>query len=123
MPGTKSGRDAAQQCQENAHPWDDLLGSRALLAKLEARAPLLAPFSRTSRYGPVPAELFAFTDVGLTWSRSDTGPFSAERVTFRSVGAGVRVNALLGALEIAAARPLDGPYQRWRIVLNMRPGF
>jgi hypothetical protein len=99
----------------------DFSGSRLAVGKLELRAPVLGALTGKLRYGWLPAEAFLFADAAIAWSGSraaDTG-----RRAFRSVGAGVRFNALATILELAAARPLDGPSRAWHLAINMRPGF
>jgi hypothetical protein len=103
---------------------EELLGTRILVGNLEVRAPLWGLASRQIRYDPVPVDLFAFADGGVAWSRRRALILAgADRRTIRSVGAGVRVNALGWPLELAAIHALDGPTRGWSFDLSFRSGF
>jgi len=104
---------------------DQLIGSRALVANLEARVPLLGLFNGRLDYGPVPAELFGFFDAGTAWTRNTTPSFvGGTRDWVRSVGIGARVNLFGFAIgEFNLARPLDRGNHGWDFVFNFRPGF
>jgi hypothetical protein len=105
--------------------YDRLVGSRVAVANLEVRFPLVGVFTGELEYGPVPIEGLVFADAGVAWGRLDEPTFfGGDREVVRSVGAGVRVNALgFAILELAAARPLDRPEKGWLFSFNFQPGF
>jgi hypothetical protein len=103
----------------------NLTGSKMLVANLEVHAPLVGLFRHNLEYGPVPIELVAFADSGVTWT-GDTRPtfLGGTRDVLRSLGGAARVNAFgLLIVEIAASRPLDRPNQGWRWQVGVRGGF
>ena len=103
----------------------NLVGSRMLVANAEVHAPLIGLFRGDLQYGPVPMEVVAFADSGVTWT-SDTKPTFAggTREALRSVGGAVRINAFgLLLVEISAARPLDRLDNAWRWQVGIRGGF
>jgi hypothetical protein len=66
-----------------------------------------------------------FGDAGVAWTRASRPDFAGgNRELVRSVGAGVRVNALgFAVLEFDAVRPLDRPGRGWMFAFNFLPGF
>ncbi len=103
----------------------DLVGSRMLIANAEVHAPLVGLFRRDLQYGPVPMEVAAFADSGVTWTK-DTKPalFGGTRDVLRSVGGALRINAFgLLLVEVAASRPLDRLDDGWRWQVGIRGGF
>ena len=112
----------------NACPvFDQLVGSRIAVVNLELRLPVLGLFSRRNLYGPVPAELIAFSDWGVAWTAEDKARFLGHGGTRRAVqsyGAGARVNLLgFAVLEVDVVKPLDRPAKGWSWVFNLSPGF
>jgi Tol biopolymer transport system component len=114
---------AASQCPA----FDQLMGSRLLVANLEFRFPLLRPFGATQRmYGPVPVEVAFFADGGVAWDRNEKPAlFGGARQGVGSVGVAFRVNLLGFAVgEFDIARPFQRPGQRgWTFAFNLLPGF
>ena len=104
---------------------NELVGSRMLVANAEVRAPLVGLFRRDLDYGPVPIELVAFFDAGVTWTRTERPAFAGgTRGVLRSAGGAARINAFgLMILEIAASRPLDRNDTGWRWQIAVREGF
>jgi Tol biopolymer transport system component len=115
------------RCQPNTSgecgAFEELLGSRLLVANLELRAPLTGVRSRDLRYGPVPLEGFVFADSGLVWARSADFAARGGRRLVSSIGAGVRVNAFGFPLEFSAVRATDFPSRGWSFDFSFRPGF
>jgi Tol biopolymer transport system component len=105
--------------------FDQLIGTRLLVANGEVRFPLLGLIKREFYYGPVPLEGVIFGDAGVAWRRGERPAFAGgTRDWARSVGAGVRVNALgFAVLEFDAVRPIDRPGQGWRFQFAFQPGF
>ncbi len=115
----------ASECNPNAESAcpevDRLLGDRVAVANVELRFPLVGLFTRDLEYGPIPVEGLLFADAGIAWSGDSNPSFGDDLV--RSVGAGVRVNALgFAILEFAAVRPLDRG-RGWLFSFGLRPGF
>jgi Tol biopolymer transport system component len=104
---------------------NDLAGSRMLVANAEVRAPLIGLLRRDLQYGPVPIELVAFADAGLTWTRTERPVFAGgTRDLLRSVGGAARVNVLgFMIVEVAASRPLDRLARGWQWQLSVKEGF
>jgi Tol biopolymer transport system component len=105
--------------------FDKLIGTRLLVANAEVRFPLLGLLRREFVYGPVPLEGVLFGDAGVAWTRDTKPRFLAggTRDWARSVGAGVRVNALgFAVLEFDAVRPIDRT-GGWRFQFAFQPGF
>ena len=107
--------------------FDQLMGSRLLVANLEFRFPLLRPFGATQRmYGPIPVEVAFFADGGVAWDRNDKPSiFGGSRQPVASAGVAFRVNLLGFAVgEFDITRPFHRPGQRgWTFQFNLLPGF
>jgi Tol biopolymer transport system component len=107
--------------------FDQLVGSRVVVANLELRLPVLGLFSKRNLYGPVPVELIAFSDWGVAWTAEDKAAFlghGGSRHPVQSLGGGARVNLLgFAVLEIDAVKPLDRPTRGWLWTFNLSPGF
>ncbi len=104
---------------------DNLAGSRMLVANAEVRAPLVGLFRGDLQYGPLPIEVAAFADAGVTWTKNTRPVFAGgTRDVLRSVGGAARVNVFgLLILEVAASRPLDRNDNGWRWQIGIREGF
>jgi hypothetical protein len=103
----------------------ELVGTRYAVAKLELRMPLMGMLSSRVRYGALPVDGFIFSDAGAAWGgreRESLGQVSGTRIV-RSVGAGVRVNAIGLILELTTARPLNLQHAGWSFGFNLRPAF
>jgi outer membrane protein assembly factor BamA len=106
--------------------YDQLLGSRMLVANLELRFPLLRPFG-TSRamYGPLPVEVALFADGGVAWFQGQRPSFlGGDRDGVSSVGVAFRVNFFGFAVgEFDWVRPLQRDNRGWTFQFNFLPGF
>jgi outer membrane protein assembly factor BamA len=101
-----------------------MLGTGVLVTKLELRVPVVGALSSRVRYGSLPMDAFVFADAGAAWGgQAQFGPGGAGRALIRSVGAGVRINAMGVILEVGTTRPLDLRRNRWSFEFNLRPGF
>ena len=124
--GYGPSRVAASECGAGPCPaLDHMLGTGVLVTKFEVRAPLLSAFSSRFRYGALPLDAFAFADAGTTWGATDR-PFglgTMSRAVIRSVGGGVRANAMGLIFDASAERPLDLRLHGWRFSVNVRPAF
>jgi outer membrane protein assembly factor BamA len=105
--------------------YDRLLGTRLLVANLEARIPLFALFGAKNLYGPVPIEVGAFFDSGVAWdSGSKPKLFGGDRQMIRSVGATARLNLFgYAVLQLDYAKPLDRPGKKPFFQFNLQTGF
>jgi Tol biopolymer transport system component len=103
----------------------ELVGTRYAVAKLELRMPIPGVLSSRVRYGALPLDGFVFADAGTAWGGRDRGPLGPGpgRRVIRSVGAGVRINAMGLLLELTTVRPLDLRNARWSFGFNLRQGF
>jgi Tol biopolymer transport system component len=118
VPSTPNGTDCPV--------FDKLIGTRLFVANAEVRFPLVGIFRRELMYGPVPLEGVVFGDAGIAWTQGQKPKFlsGGTRDWARSLGAGVRVNALgFAVLEFDAVRPLDRPQSGWRFQFAFQPGF
>jgi Tol biopolymer transport system component len=103
----------------------ELVGTRYAVAKAELRIPVMGLRSSRVRYGPLPIDGFLFADAGAAWGgreRMSLGPVPSTRLV-RSVGAGIRLNAVGLIFELATARPLDLDHAGWTFGFNLRPAF
>ena len=120
--GYDSGSFTAAECASaSCAVFDQLIGSRLLVANVEVRAPLLGLFGAKRLYGPLPIDVGAFFDAGVAW---DSASSPADRSLVRSVGATARVN-LFGAavLQLDYVRPLDRPGKSPYFTFNLLSGF
>ena len=103
----------------------ELVGTRYAVAKLEMRIPIPGVLSSRVRYGALPMDGFVFADAGTAWGGRDRGSLGLGpgRRVIRSLGAGVRVNAMGLILELTTVRPLDLQNAGWSFGFNLRPGF
>ena len=118
---TECGANVAGSCPV----YDQLLGSKLLVANFEARFPLLALFGAKNMYGPIPVEIGGFFDAGVAWdSASKPQLFGGERKMVKSVGATARVNMFgFAVLQFDYAFPLDRPGKKHTFQFNLLAGF
>jgi outer membrane protein assembly factor BamA len=104
---------------------EQLVGSRLLVASVEARVPALFAFNRSRPYGPLPIEAALFFDAGVAWTSGEAPGFlGGSRPGVSSWGATLRFNLFGMAIgELNYVRPLDlpGKSSLWRF--NLTPGF
>jgi hypothetical protein len=105
--------------------FNSMLGSRALVMNIEARAPLVGLFKGELDYGRVPIEIAGFFDAGVAWSSGSLPWFlGGTQRAVRSAGLAGRINALgLLIVEVAASRPFDRVSRSWQWQVSMRQGF
>jgi outer membrane protein assembly factor BamA len=123
--GYERGSFDADECEADERSdcpaFDQLLGSRMLVANAELRFPLFG----AERAARIPIEAAAFADAGWAWD-SDIRPsfLGGERDPVTSYGAALRVGIAGAAiLEFAVARPLDRPDRGWQLVFTIRSGL
>ncbi len=119
-------RDCGLTTEDGRCPaFERLVGNRLLVGNLELRVPLVGAFTGNVDYGPLPIELFAFTDAGVAWTAGEPPAFAGgDRGLVRSVGGGARIN-VFGALiaEFHAVRALDRVRDDWAFGFRLTPGF
>jgi Tol biopolymer transport system component len=130
MRGYDFNSFTADECgptPEQACPvFDQLLGSRLLLANVELRFPPFGAFGGKGFYGPLPIELLAFADAGVAWTRTQKAEFMSggTRKWVKSVGGGARINLFgYAVVEIDYVHPLDRPSKNWLWQFNFTPGW
>jgi outer membrane protein assembly factor BamA len=111
----------AGECQV----FDQLVGSRMMVANAELRFPLWGAFGGDDFYGPIPIDLAVFADAGVAWDRGSSPSFAGGQRDFvKSVGAAARINVFGYAVaEINYVRPIDRPGKGWFWQFSLRPGF
>jgi hypothetical protein len=116
---------AALQGVTGCPAFDQLLGSRMVVANGEVRVPILGALGVIRSSGVPPVETAIFYDVGAAWTREDKVNFlGGTRRPVTSYGGTVRVNILGFAIgEINYAHPNDRPAKRWVWEFNLIPGF
>jgi WD40 repeat protein len=131
--GYSYGSFDASECRPpagdpNACPvFDQLLGSRMIVANAELRFPLFGALGiGPGYYGAFPIEFVIFGDGGLAWDSQHQSSVlgSGSRDPVFSAGAGLRINLLGFAIaEVDLVRPFDRPDNRWVWQFELQPGF
>jgi Omp85 superfamily domain/WD40-like Beta Propeller Repeat len=107
--------------------FDQLLGSRMVVANAELRFPLFGVLGvGTGYYGALPLDFTIFGDAGLAWdTANDPSIFgSGTRDPVFSAGFGLRLNLLgFAVAELDLVRPFDRPDEGWVWQLELQPGF
>jgi Tol biopolymer transport system component len=107
--------------------FDQLLGSRMVVANAELRFPLLGVLGLGSGYyGAFPIEFALFGDGGLAWDTADQPSIfgSGTRDPVFSAGAGLRINLLgFAVAEVDLVHPFDRPDRNWVWQFEIQPGF
>jgi outer membrane protein assembly factor BamA len=140
----------ANECVPTANSqcpiFDQLFGSRMIVANAELRAPLWGLLRGRLAYGPVPVEVGVFADAGVSWfatceggSGTNTGIYygpvcgvndqkpkglGGNQEWLTSIGAVARVNLLgFAVLQFSYAKPLQRPGAGWVWEWTIAPGF
>jgi hypothetical protein len=112
---------------ESCPVFDQLLGTRMVVANAELRFPLFGVLGIGSGYyGAFPLEFVAFGDAGLAWDTANTPSVfgSGSRDPVYSAGVGLRINLLgFAVAEIDLVRPFDRPEKGWIWQFELQPGF
>jgi hypothetical protein len=107
--------------------FDQLLGSRMVVANAELRFPLFGVLGiGPGYYGAFPLELAVFGDGGLAWDTGNQSSVlgSGDRDPVFSAGVGLRINLLGFAIaEVDLVRPFDRPDKGWIWQFELQPGF
>ncbi len=125
--GYNTGSFSAEECgQEGCQVFDQLFGSKMMVANLELRFPLFNVLGiGRGFYGILPIEFAAFFDSGLAWNTQDEAWFlGGDRRPVTSAGIGLRMNvfgyAILGASYVY---PFDRPDKKAYFQFWFTPGF
>jgi Tol biopolymer transport system component len=131
--GYSYGSFDASECEpvaadpDSCPVFDQLLGSRMVVANAELRFPLFGVLGLGSGYyGAFPIEFTIFGDGGLAWdTQNDPSVLgSGTRDPVFSAGAGLRINLLGFAIaEVDLVRPFDRPGKGWIWQFELQPGF
>ncbi len=123
--GSFSSGECADTTVGRCGVFENLIGSRLLVANVEVRAPLVGLFRGDLQYGRVPVEVGAFFDSGVAWTQETRPAFAGgTRQLVRSVGGLANINAFgLFVVQISAAHPLDRPSRSWQWQIGIRQGF
>jgi Tol biopolymer transport system component len=126
--GYSYGSFDASECTPNACPvFDQLLGSRMVVANAELRFPLFGALGVGSGYyGVFPIEFAVFGDGGLAWDTQHEPSVlgSGTRDPVFSAGAGLRINLLgFAVAELDLVHPFDRPGKGWVWQFELQPGF
>jgi len=119
---------AEVESETNPFDFDQLFGSRIMVANAELRFPLFGVLGLgRGFYGFLPIDFNAFFDTGLAWwSDNDRKAwfFGGDRRLVSSVGVGLRMN-MFGYLILGAhlVNPLSRPNKDWYFQLTLTPGF
>jgi len=130
LRGYNSGSFSVDEVESEKNPFDfdQLLGSRLIVANAELRFPLFGVLGiGKGFYGFLPIEFNAFFDTGLAWWSDDDRKASflgGERKLLSSVGVGLRMN-MFGYFVLGAhlVNPLDRPNKDWYFQFTLTPGF
>jgi outer membrane protein assembly factor BamA len=111
---------------QNPFNFDQLVGSKMIVANAELRFPLFNVLGLgRGYYGIFPLEFLAFFDAGVAWTNEQKAWFlGGGRKLVRSAGIGLRAN-LMGffVLGVDYVRPFDRPNKGWYVQLTLMPGF
>jgi Tol biopolymer transport system component len=131
--GYSYGSFNASECKPtssnpNACPvFDQLLGSKMVVASAELRFPLLGVLGIGSGYyGAFPVDFAIFGDGGLAWDSKNQPSVlgSGTRDPVFSAGAGLRINLLgFAVAEVDLVHPFDRPDKGWVWQFELQPGF
>ena len=128
--GYNSNSFSVEEVESGTDPFDfnQLLGSRIIVANAEFRFPLLGVLGiGRGYYGFLPIEFNAFFDTGLAWWSDDDRNawfLGGDRKLLSSVGFGLRMN-MFGYFILGAhlVNPLSRPNKDWYFQLTFTPGF
>jgi Tol biopolymer transport system component len=131
--GYSYGSFDASECHPAANDpngcpvFDQLLGSRMVVASAELRFPFFGALGIGSGYyGAFPVDFTIFGDGGLAWDSQHAPSVlgSGTRDPVFSAGAGFRINLLgFAVAEIDLVRPFDRPDKGWVWQFELQPGF
>ncbi len=116
------------ECVDEGNCFDNLFGSKIMVANLELRFPLFQVLGLgEGYYGVFPLDFMIFSDAGIAWmNEGDTRAWfqGGKREPVFSAGVGVRMN-LFGylILGVSYVKPFQRPNQSPYLQLTFTPGF
>jgi hypothetical protein len=130
LRGYNTGSFTVSEVESGTDPldFDQLFGSRIIVANAELRFPLLGVLGiGRGYYGFLPIDFNAFFDTGLAWWSEDDRKawfLGGDRKLVSSVGVGLRMN-MFGYLILGAhfVNPLSRPNKDWYFQFTLTPGF
>jgi Tol biopolymer transport system component len=126
--GYNPGSFDRDEIESGAQPFDfdQLFGSRMMVANVELRFPLFNVLGvGKGFYGILPLDFLAFYDAGVCWWSYDQAKFlGGERNMISSAGFGLRMN-MFGyiILGLNYVKPFDRPHKGWYLQFSLFPGF
>jgi outer membrane protein assembly factor BamA len=128
--GYNSNSFSVQECEAdgNCFSFNQLFGSKVMVANIELRFPLFHILGiGKGYYGLLPVDFIAFFDSGVAWMEEGTERawfLGGERGLISSAGVGIRAN-LFGyfALGLSYVTPFNRPDKKGYIQLTFMPGF
>jgi hypothetical protein len=127
--GYDIGSIAANECNSGSTCpiFDQLLGSKILVANAELRFP---PFGLLGAgggyYGVLPVEAGIFYDAGVAWTSTEGAQLfgNGPRKIVRSAGVSFRLNLLGYAIgQMDVVHPFDRPQKNWLLRFSLTQGF
>ncbi|HLQ58327.1 MAG TPA: BamA/TamA family outer membrane protein [Gemmatimonadales bacterium] len=127
--GYDIGSIAANECNSGSTCpiFDQLLGSKILVANAELRFP---PFGLLGAgggyYGVLPVEAGIFYDAGVAWTSTEGAQLfgNGPRKIVRSAGVSFRLNLLGYAIgQMDVVHPFDRPQKNWLLRFSLTEGF
>ncbi|MFO7867166.1 MAG: BamA/TamA family outer membrane protein [Candidatus Aminicenantes bacterium] len=125
--GYNTASFSAEECgEEGCQVFNQLFGSKMMVANLELRFPLFNVLGiGRGFYGILPVEFSAFFDSGLAWNTQDKAWFlGGDRRPVKSAGIGLRMNIFGYAIAgISYVYPFDRPNKDAYFQFWLTPGF
>jgi outer membrane protein assembly factor BamA len=125
--GYQSGSFTPDECRTDGGcpVFEQLLGSRLLIANLEFRFPLTSLFGADPWSGPLPIELAFFGDAGYAWDQNSSPDlFGGEREPVTSAGVALRIAIQrFLSLEFDFVRPFERTEKGWLFEFSLQQGF
>jgi hypothetical protein len=125
--GYQSGSFTPDECRTDGGcpVFEQLLGSRLLIANLELRFPLTSLFGADPWSGPLPIELAFFGDAGYAWDQNISPDlFGGEREPVTSAGVALRIAIQrFLSLEFDFVRPFERTERGWLFEFSLQQGF
>ncbi len=125
--GSFQASECVQTAQDPCPVFDQLWGSRILVANAELRFP---PFGLLGvgggYYGILPIEAGIFYDAGVAWTSTDGAQLfgNGTRKLVRSTGVSFRMNLFGYAIgQMDVVHPFDRPQKNWMVRLSLTEGF
>lgn len=125
-PGLVRGYESNSFTSYEGGIFNNLLGSKIIVANFEVRFPLLGVLGLGDGfYGYFPIEAALFYDAGVAWTNNDKPWFlGGGRKPVSSTGIALRVNLFGYAVgEVDYVHPINRPDHKWLWQFNLTEGF